>query len=135
MSAETEDDEDSWLSDWDMTDSEDESDSEEEEQGVQLGLLEGATDGAVLGENCPAEAVSADELSLLEGATYGAVLGENCPAEAVSADEGETDGATMRLPIQPLHEGLRPPELSTGERVSGNNKRQLRRENKRKRIN
>ena len=135
MSAETEDDEDSWLSDWDMTDSEDESDSDEEEQGVQLGLLEGATDGAVLGENCPAEAVSADELSLLEGATYGAVLGENCPAEAVSADEGETDGATMRLPIQPLHEGLRPPELSTGERVSGHNKRQLRRENKRKRIN
>ena len=135
MSAETEDDEDSWLSDWDMTDSEDESDSDEEEQGVQLGLLEGATDGAVLGENCPVEAVSADELGLLEGATYGAVLGENCPAEAVSADEGETDGTTLRLPAQPLHEGLRPPELSTGERVSGHNKRQLRRENKRKRIN
>eukprot|EP00956_Cyclotella_meneghiniana_P029724 scaffold72932_cov84-Cyclotella_meneghiniana.AAC.1 len=128
-SAEEGDEEESWLSEWDQTDSEDESDSEGEEEGVQLGLLEGAADCTAPGD------ISTGVFGGEEGTTYGTVLGEDCPEEAVSADEGETDGATMRRPVQPLHEGLRPPELSTGERVSGHNKRQLRRENKRKRIN
>eukprot|EP00956_Cyclotella_meneghiniana_P034528 scaffold105814_cov64-Cyclotella_meneghiniana.AAC.1 len=127
MSSEMDDDEESWVSEWDMTDSEDESDSDEEWESV--GAMEGTANGTAPGEKT--EGV----LGAGEGTTYGTVLGENYSEEAESLDEGETDGATMRLPIQPLHEGLRPPELSTGERVSGHNKRQLRRENKRKRIN
>eukprot|EP00956_Cyclotella_meneghiniana_P042338 scaffold248422_cov56-Cyclotella_meneghiniana.AAC.10 len=112
-----------------MTDSEDESDSDEEWEGEQLGAMEGAANGTAPEEK--AAGVLGGEV----GATSGTLPGEECPEETVRADEGETDGATMRRPAQPLHEGLRPPELSTGERVSGHNKRQLRRENKRKRIN
>lgn len=46
-----------------------------------------------------------------------------------------TEGGNLGHPTRPLHEGLEPPRLSCGDRVNGQNKRQLRRENKRKRIN
>eukprot|EP00956_Cyclotella_meneghiniana_P012279 scaffold17443_cov38-Cyclotella_meneghiniana.AAC.10 len=49
--------------------------------------------------------------------------------------EGEMDGSTLGREARPLYEGLEPPRLSCGDRVNGQNKRQLRRENKIKRIN